>query len=90
MKTLMMTTALALALGLSSGASALTNSKVNLANAPLMEINLQTETSLFDANDFYQGDYLMGSKSSLNNLTECDLYTGRGASEVPAIRWVTD
>lgn len=89
MKTLMISTALALALGLSSGAAALTQMTSSLVKAPALEVTLQAETSLDNARDFYQGDYLAGATSGLQNLSESDLYTGQGAAEVSTTRWVT-
>lgn len=88
MKTLMMTTALALALGLSSGASALTPTHSFSSPTSLESVEL-VKTSLTDGNDFYQGDFMAGAKTALEGLTQSDLYTGRGASEVPMVRWVT-
>ena len=89
MKTLMISTALALALGLSSGAAALTQETSSLVKAPALEITLQAETSLVHAVDFYQGDYMAGANSNLKNLTESDLYTGQGGAAVTVMRWVT-
>lgn len=89
MKTLMITTALALALGLSNGASAETINTTSLVKSSTLEIVSQTETSLIEINDFYQGDYLAGSKAAFGGLSQGDLYTGRGASEMTNLRWVT-
>ena len=89
MKTLMISTALALALGLSGGAIALPQVTSSLVKAPALEITLQAETSLEHATDFYQGDYLLGARTSLISLTESDLYTGQGGAAVTAMRWVT-
>lgn len=89
MKTLMISTALALALGLSSGAAALTQVSDSLVKTPALEITLQAETSLVHTIDFYQGDFMAGAKSSLFGMSQSDLYTGRGGSEVPMTRWVT-
>ena len=89
MKTLMISTALALALGLSTGATALTQNNASLVNAPALEITLQTETSLDNAGEFYQGDFMVGARADFKGLSQNDLYTGRGAAEMGTSRWVT-
>ncbi len=89
MKTLMISTALALALGLSTGATALTQNNATLVNAPALEITLQTETSLDNAGEFYQGDFMVGARASMQALSQSDLYTGKGAVEMTIARWVT-
>lgn len=90
MKPLMITTAVALALGLSTGASADTATINTLVKAPSAEMKSPMEFAFAETSDFYQGDYLASSKADLGNLEESDLYTGQGASEVAAVRWVTD
>ncbi len=90
MKPLMITTAVALALGLSTGASADQATLNTQVMTPSAEMKAPMEFAFAEASDFYQGDYVASSKAHLSSLEQCDLYTGKGGAEVPSVRWVTD
>ena len=90
MKTLMITTAVALALGLSTAATADTATINTLVKSPSAEMKSPMEFAFAEASDFYQGDYVASSKAHLSSLEQCDLYTGKGGAEAPSVRWVTD
>ena len=60
------------------------------ATHSLHEAVTHTKVSLVETRDFYQGDFLSSAKASLTGLSQDDMYTGRGASEVASVRWVTD
>ena len=90
MKTLLMTPSIALAFGLSGNAIAEMPQAEMPATNPLHEAVTHTKVSLVETRDFYQGDFLSTFNASLKGLNQADMYTGRGASEAPAARWVTD
>ncbi len=90
MKTLLMTPSIALACGLSGNAIAEAPKAAMPATHSLHEAVTHTKVSLVETRDFYQGDFLSSAKASLTGLSQDDMYTGRGASEVASVRWVTD
>lgn len=90
MKTLMMSTALAVALGFSTNVFAESINAGLSIQSNSVQISPALEEGISQRNDFYQGDYLVETRAPLTSLTKEDLYTGKGASESSTNRWVTD
>jgi len=87
MKILLSTTALALTLGISTISMATPYIPHDVVIPSITEA--MPSIVLDEAADFYQGDFLTGTRASLVQLTPEDMYSGRGATESSVQRWVT-
>jgi len=87
MKILLSTTALTLALGFSTVGIAMPYTSYDVVPPSLAEVAPSVVLDI--TSDFYQGDFLVATRASLEKLTQNDLYTGKGASEMNISRWVT-
>lgn len=91
MRTLLATTAIAIAIGVPSLAFA-SATFVESESTYEIELTLQAETPMFlesVTEVFYRGDFMSESRDKLSVLTTHDLYTGMGAAAMSTVRNVT-
>ena len=91
MRTLLVTTAISIAMGVSNLAFAKAT-MMQTDSAYTVDLTFTSEAPVFLSSmteDIYRGDFQKTSNAKLSTLTASDLYTGMGASKMVSVRSVT-